>query len=103
MTGFLDFESFETISSGQFYAEDNSSFDNLSLEKKAKRWLTVFRVSTEVFPFRQRLFNCSENFATRQFNGSRLRVFHFGGEFHRQTNSTTTFGSDSTKYWRLKI
>jgi len=105
MTVFLDFESFETISSGQFYAEDISSFDSLSLSlsREQNALQTIFRVSTESFSFRQRLFNCSADSATRQFNGSRLRFFHLGGEFQRQTISTTTFGSDSTKYWRLKI
>ena len=56
MTVFLDFESFETISSGQFYAEDFSSFDNLEFIERAKR--------------------SAENFTVLD-----IFAFHFGGEF----------------------
>ncbi len=79
MTVFLDFESFETISSGHFFAEDSSSFDSLSLEKKNKKKLAdsfagldrEFFISTETF----------KKLLGRQFLSVRQFVFHFDDDF----------------------
>ena len=78
MTGFLYFERFETISSGQFYAEDNSSFDNLEFKRKrAKRWSTAFQGSTVLFFISTEIFKTARQ--TLQLDSSSVLdslVFH---------------------------
>ena len=86
------------ISGGQFFAEDSSSFDSLVFKRKKQKTLVdsfasldrEFFISTE---------NLKKNCSADSFSGFDSFVFHFGGEFHRHKISTTTFESDSTKYW----
>ena len=68
-----------SISSGHFFAEDSSSFDSLSLEKKNKKKLAdsfagldrEFFISTETF----------KKLLGRQFLSVRQFVFHFDDDF----------------------
>jgi len=87
------------ISGGQFYAEDFSSFGRLDFREKSKTLADILAGPDRDF------FISTETFKTARQTVSRgLTVLFFisGGEFHRQTKSTTTFESDLTDYWRLK-
>ena len=101
MTGFLHFERFvfhfeRTILRGGHFLIWQFKFKSI---ERAKRFADNFSGLDRDF------FISTETFKTARQTVSRgLTVLFFisGGEFHRQTKSTTTFESDLTDYWRLK-